>query len=532
MAVSEISPPRPWMPSAMWALGVAAYAVAVFQRASLAVSGLAAQHRFHASAAELSLFAVLQLGVYAAMQVPVGVLLDRWGARRIIATGALLMALGQVVLATSHTVPEAIMARVLVGAGDAMTFISALRVVAAWFAPRRVPLMTQLTGIVGQLGQVAAAYPLVALLRHAGWTASFGGAAAASGLVSLLILIGLRETPAGATVSSPASAAALRLNLSEAWREPGTQIGLWTHFVTQFSGNVFALLWGYPFLVKGEGRSPAVAGGLISLMVLVGMGVGPALGGLSGRWPLRRSVLVMLIVAGTAGTWTVVLTWPGRAPLWLLVVLVLTLSANGPGSLIGFDYARTFNPPPRMGLASGIVNVGGFIASLVMILIVGITLSAQGASSPGTYSLGAFRVAFTVQYALWAAGLVLVMRYRRVLRDRRAEEGLRLDPFARAVMRRVRGAGLVDRTGIGLGGAGRESPSLPPQQEDRAHDQHDRGATQGQVGHVAQPGEGGPGLVGAEGVQGGPAQAGGGVVSQERPPAHPVGPGQEGDVGP
>ena len=418
----------------MWALGVSAYAVAVFQRGSLAVSGLAFQHRFHAGAAELSVLAVLQLGVYAVMQVPVGLLLDRLGSRTLIAAGAVLMGVGQAMMAVSHVVPEAVAARVLVGAGDAMTFISALRVVAAWFPVRRVPLMTQLTGILGQLGQVVAAFPLVAVLRSAGWTASFAGAAVASGVVSATVLAGLRESPGGRIAPAVTQPGAMRRGLRDAWREPGTRIGLWTHFVNQFSGNVFALLWGYPFLVAGEKVSPSVAGGLISIMVLVGMGVGPALGGLAGQWPLRRSVLTMVIVGTTAATWTLILGWPGRAPLALLVILVLVLSANGPGSLIGFDYARTFNPPERIGSASGIVNVGGFVASLIMILVVGVVLGALGQST-----LAHFRLAFLVQYVLWGVGLFQVLRFRAVLRTRRAQQGIVVEPLPRAVARRFGG---------------------------------------------------------------------------------------------
>ena len=99
------------------------------------------------------------------------------------------------------------------------------------------------------------------------------------------------------------------------------QLGLWTHFVTQFSGTVFVLLWGYPFLVVGEGRSPAEAGGLLTLLVLVSMFVGPVLGHLVGRWPYRRSVPVLAIVISSALAWAVVLLWPGNAPLWLLVLI-------------------------------------------------------------------------------------------------------------------------------------------------------------------------------------------------------------------
>jgi hypothetical protein len=231
----------------------------------------------------------------------------------------------------------------------------------------------------------------------------------------------------------------VRDNLSATWREPGTRIGLYAHLVTQFSGTVFALLWGYPFLVLGQGRSPAVAAALLTLLVVVGMVVGPLFGRLCARWPLRRSDLVFGILTATAGIWTVVLLWPGRAPIPLLVLLVVVLGTNGPGSMIGFDFARTENPAERMGSASGVVNVGGFVASLLTILAVGLVLDVLTPGSSTAYDLGAFRAAFAVQYLFWAVGLVGVLRHRRELRGRLARDGVVLAPLNVAVRARLRG---------------------------------------------------------------------------------------------
>ncbi|SNR23256.1 MFS transporter [Blastococcus mobilis] len=424
---------------AVWLVALVAYAVAVFHRASLGVAAVEAQERFSAGASAVSLFLVVQLAVYAALQVPVGVALDRFGSRRMILAGALTMAAGQLVLALATDVPTAVGARVLVGAGDAMTFISVLRVVSLWFPGRTVPLITQLTGILGQLGSVVAAYPLVALLHGTSWQATFLGAAATGVVVAVLVLVALRDTPPGTEPATPAGLSELRGNLTATWREPGTRIGLYTHLVTQFSGTVFALLWGYPFLVVGQGRSPAVAAALLTLLVAVGMGVGPLFGRLCGRWPLRRSDLVFAILAVTAGVWTVVLLWPGRAPLPLLIVLVVVLGTNGPGSMIGFDYARTENPAERMGSASGVVNVGGFVASLLTILGVGVVLDVLTPGSSTAYELDAFRAAFAVQYLFWAIGLVGVLRHRRELRGRLARDGVVLAPLHIAARARLRG---------------------------------------------------------------------------------------------
>ena len=312
----------------MWVVALLAYAVAVFHRASLGVAGLAAQDRFDAGASAISLFVVLQLVVYAGLQVPVGMALDRLGSRRMILLGALTMAAGQLVLALADDVPTAVAARVLVGAGDAMTFISVLRLVSLWFPGGRVAVVTQLTGLLGQAGQVVAAYPLVALLGSRTWGATFAGAAAVGVLVAVLVAVAVRDVPPGTEVAPPQTLAQVRGNLHDAWHEPGTRLGLYTHLSTQFSATVFGLLWGFPFLTVGQGLEPGTAAALLTLLVVSGMVFGPVIGQLCGRWPLRRSVLVFGILAATATVWTAVLAWPGRAPLPLLVLLVLVLSTQ------------------------------------------------------------------------------------------------------------------------------------------------------------------------------------------------------------
>lgn len=432
---SDTAHPRPfrraWL---VWGAGLLAYIVAVMQRTSLGVAGVDAVDRFDASASTLASLAVVQLLVYAGLQVPVGVLLDRFGSRRLIVTGALVMALGQAVLAVAEPVGLAVAGRLLVGLGDAMTFISVLKLVPAWFPARRVPLVTQLTGIVGQSGQVLSAVPLVALLGGPGWTVAFLSAAATGVVVAVLAAAVVRDTPDPAGAKQPSSASDLVGDLVTAWRHPGTRLGLWTHFTTQFPGTVFALLWGFPFLVAGQGVRPSTASALLTLFVLAGMASGPVFGVFVQRHPFRRSWLVLAIVGVNVAAWTLVLLWPGPAPLPVLVVLVLAMAVGGPGSVIGFDFARTFNPPNRLGTATGIVNVGGFFASLVTILLVGLVLDLRTGGSG--YGLEDFRVAMSVQYLLWAVGLTGILVTRRRVRRRMAEAGQVVPPVREALRRR------------------------------------------------------------------------------------------------
>jgi MFS family permease len=396
----------------MWAVGLTAYIIAVFHRSSLGVAGVGAAERFGVGTSMLALLSVAQLAVYAGMQIPVGVLLDRFGSRRMLVGGGLLMVAGQLLFAFAADIGPAIAARVLIGVGDAMTFISVLRVVAMWYPPRRNPLMVQLTGMVGQLGALSSAVPLVVLLRDVGWTATFLGAAGLGAAAIALVAVALKDTP----VPDQDKADKKRMALKDSWEHPGTRLGLWTHFVAQFSGSVFALLWGFPFLTQAEGLAPATAALLLSLLTVGGIVLGPVVGHFCGRLPYHRSTLVLGIVASSAVAWSVVLLWPGRAPLAVLTGLVLVLAVNGPGSMIGFDYARSFNPAARIGGATGIVNVGGFLASIVVIVGIGVLLDLQTPAGAQHPTLGAYKWAFAVQYVLWALGAAQVWRYRRSTR--------------------------------------------------------------------------------------------------------------------
>jgi sugar phosphate permease len=414
---------RAW---AVWAAAIAVYVLAVFHRTSLGVAGLVAAERFHISSAQLATFTMVQLLVYAGMQIPVGAILDRVGSRAMLVTGAALMSCAQLGFAFAGTFAEGIVARVFVGMGDAMVFISLLRLVALWFPPARTAMITQVTGVLGQLGALASAAPLALALSAWGWTPSFTTAAAVGVLLGLVLVLVVRDSPYAGHDREELKVRAVARAVKLAWGEPGTRLGLWSHFSAQFGSNVFALLWGFPFLVSGQGLSTGTASALLMLMTVATVIASPVVGTFVTRFPYSRSTLVLCIVAAIMLVWAVVLLWPGRAPLPVLALLVVVISLGGPGSMVGFDLARTFNPPTRIGSATGIVNVGGFFAALSTIALIGLVLDHVAPGGPSTYTTDSFRVAMSVQYLVWVVGVVQIVRFRR--RTRRAiaesEEGL------------------------------------------------------------------------------------------------------------
>ncbi|WP_439811958.1 MFS transporter [Streptomyces sp. P9-2] len=392
---------------AVWGIGVSVYFVAVIFRTSLGVAGLDAADRFDVGASALSTFSILQLLVYAGMQIPVGLLVDRLGTKKVLSLGAVLFTLGQLGFALSPSYGMALAARALLGCGDAMTFISVLRLGARWFPARRGPLVGQMAGLIGMAGNLVSTLVLARLLHGVGWTAAFAGSSLAGAVVLVLVLLFLKDHPEGHEPEpvSHQGAAYVRRQIARSWREPGTRLGLWVHFTTQFPAMVFLLLWGMPFLVEAQGLSRAVAGELLTLVVLANMAVGLVYGQVVARHHGARLPLALGTVGATALLWATTLAWPGdRAPMWLLVVLCAVLGACGPASMIGFDFARPANPPERQGTASGITNMGGFVASMTTLFAIGVLLDATGDD---------YRVAFSAVFVLQALGVTQILRLRR-----------------------------------------------------------------------------------------------------------------------
>ncbi|MBD8059536.1 MFS transporter [Cellulomonas sp. JH27-2] len=417
----------------VYAAAVTAYFVGVTHRSALGVAGVEAIDRFSLSATGLAAFSVVQLTVYAGLQIPAGRLLDRFGARALITVGSFVMAVGQMVLAVAHDVPTALVARVLLGAGDAAIFISAIRLVAQWFPPRRVPVLVQVTGLIGQSGQLASAIPVALVLHRYGWTAAFGSLAVVGLAATVFAFACVRPGPLGGrTEEAPAR---FRQAVRASAEPAGTRLGWWSHFVTPFSANVIGLLWGVPFFVTAQHRSKAEASTLLLALTLTAMVTGPLVGRFTARHPLRRSWSVLASCVATLVAWIALLVPSTPRPIWQLLVFVVVVGAGGPVSLVGMDFARSWSPPHLQGTATGFVNTGGFTSTIGAVLAIGLVLQLASPAGATSYSLDAYRLAFSVLLVPWVLGVAGVLRNRRRTRADLLTVGVTVPPL-RDVWRR------------------------------------------------------------------------------------------------
>lgn len=390
----------------------AAYFAAVLQRSSLGVASLAAVEQFQVGASALSALAVFQLMVYAAMQIPVGVLLDRFGPRLMLQLGAIAMAAGQFVVAYSETISLAYAGRMLVGMGDAFTFISMLRLIVSWAPGSRIARTQQFMVNIGQLGQLASAIPFAILLANFGWRSAFEASASIVVVGLIAVTLWVRNDPIGEVHHEQVTSLRQALGfVRDGIGHAPTRMSFWIHFTLQSSGSVFALLWGVPFLVEGQGLSSEFASTMLSLQMGLYLFFGSIIGWIAQHHPKRRQHVVVIIAISIISIWLIFALLPVRAPIWLIVVLVVVISSGGPGSMLAMDYSREFTPKHKLGAANGFINIGGFLATFVMMAVAGWILdwvkSYSQASS--AFTLEGFRLALGAQVIVIGFGLAMFL---------------------------------------------------------------------------------------------------------------------------
>ncbi|MBX9388216.1 MFS transporter [Streptomonospora halotolerans] len=379
-APAPLEPPggaRAWW---VWGIGVAVYFLAMFHRNGLGAAALEAQERFDVGPAVLSMLPMLQLLVYVVLQVPTGLLADRVGPRASLTMGLVAMASGVALFALAPGIEAAIAGRVLIGLGDAVTFLNVIRLAALWFPRSRYSLVSALTGVVGGLGQAASVAPLSFALHGLGWTWAFLLFSGITLLMLLLVLLVVRDRPGPAPARGAHPPVRAWAAVREALAAHGPRLGMAHHAAVMPPFTTLGVLWGYPFLVEGVGFSSAAAGALLSVVGAGVLWISPLLGAVVGRRPGVRRPLATGLVVLLSAAWLVVVCWPGGLPPAPVVVAVLVVSAAGSviAPALSFDFARDGLPAERTGVASGLVNMSGFLTTVVVTVAAGVVLEAGG----------------------------------------------------------------------------------------------------------------------------------------------------------
>ena len=359
----------------VFALALASFVLSFFHRtAPAAIAGELTQ-AFAISGAVLGTLAATYFYVYTVLQIPVGVLADTLGPRKLLAGGSAIAALGSLLFALAPAWEVAAVGRTLVGIGVSVAFISILKVSAVWFPANRFATLAGMTMFAGNLGAVIAGAPLAWLVTQASWRSVFVGLAVLSSLLAVASWWRVRDRPedAGLPAVNPFAPAAARLPWMHAVLRVLANRATWPAFCVNAgvggSYLTFAGLWAVPYLQQTRGM-PRVDAAQHTSMLLLGVAIGSlVIGMVSDRLQSRRGVMrafVLLYVLSWA-PWVLHADWPLGATLgWFLLMGLLI-----PGFTLSWTIAKEANPVEFAGIATAVVNVGIFLGTGVLQPLVG-----------------------------------------------------------------------------------------------------------------------------------------------------------------
>jgi len=404
----------------VWGLGAALYLIAFYQRVAPAVITAELSREFGLSAAALGNLSAFYFYSYAAVQIPTGMLADRWGPRRVLATGAALTAVGTLLFAWSPDVAYANAGRLIIGAAAGVAFVSMLKLASHWMAPRRFAFVSGLALLIGTLGATLAGAPLRIAVDAFGWRAVMAASAIATAILCVAIWIVVRDDPADRGYEgyfphqSPRGAPSIGAQLAEVFRfrNPWLMLvvpGGFSAILLTFPG-----LWGVPFLVSQYGFATREAA-LTASAMLVAWALGSVVfGPLSERLGRRKPLMAASLVV-TLALWSVVTFVPGL-PRGVLVALLIALSLAGGGFILVFAFAKESVPLRVAGTASGIANMGTMLGGMVMQPVVGVILDRHwhGAVRDGVrlYDFDAYQAAFATMLVWGVIALALLAAAR------------------------------------------------------------------------------------------------------------------------
>lgn len=392
-----------------------AYVLSFFHRFAPAAISSELQQTFHASGAELGGLAATYFYVYMLMQIPTGVLVDTLGSRRVVAIGGVIAGVGSILLGMADTLTVASIGRLLVGLGVSVTFIALLKLNASWFHDRHFATMTGATILMGNVGSLLAAAPLAWALGFVSWRTVFIAVGVFSLFLAMLDAWLVRNQPNDVGLPSmreldgkpahPAHQGHWFDGLRTVLKNRATWPGLWVNMGLAGSLFAFAGLWAVPFLRDVYGMDRAVATDHTTLL-LAGFALGAFfIGTLSDRLG-RRKPLMMAGALGYSLCWLpMLLGIPMSSGISYLLFFVMGLCA--PSFTLSWSCAKEVNPHALSGMATSVVNIGGFLGTAIMQPLVGWAIDkAHAGASSVPLALSDYRSGIAILMGFSVMGLI------------------------------------------------------------------------------------------------------------------------------
>lgn len=365
----------------------------MFHRVSLAIIAPDLMRSLLLSPDQFGFLAAVYFYAFAFTQVPLGLLLDRFGPRLLITVLPLLAAAGSFFFAGAHSASAAYWTRSLIGVGMAAVLMGIFKVFTAWFSPREFATLSGGIIAIGALGALLATTPLSLLVRAVGWRDAYRWAALATGIIAVLVAAVVRNRPRDARVS-PAAPPARGISPWQARKQVYSNRNFW--LIAASSGlrySVFIAIqgvWAAPYFSEVVGLSP-----LRTSQILLSMAIGyiigcPLMGAVSDRIVhSRKRVLVPTLAVSVVAL--LPLLWGSSSfPFWGYVTAFFVYGLTGGSGALMFAHCKDLFPLPMAATVMTSVNFFSFLSVAGLQQVLGAVIGAGGARlgfAPGPFHL-------------------------------------------------------------------------------------------------------------------------------------------------
>ncbi len=372
---SETSNLLAWI---IWTLSALFYFYEFFLQVSPSVMSHNLMASFSIDGAQVGNLAAIYFYAFAAMQIPVGMLLDRFGPRKLLTIAALGCGIGNIVFASASVLWQAEVGRLIIGLGSAFSVVSCLKLAANWFPVRRFAFLTGLMLTIGMLGALFGEAPLSLLVQAIGWRDTMWLLACAGIILSALIFLIVRDRPERSKVQYSGLQDQSH-NISMSFKQlllllKGILTKKQNWYTALYGGlmfaptSAFAALWGVSFFVAKYHMDRFLAATMISV-IFVGWVVGsPLIGNISDRIQRRKPPLYMASVGSIISIYFVIYV---SMPIWLLCIALFCFGFFTSGFLPAFSIMRESNPQKANATALGFMNGMNMVGGAVLQPLIG-----------------------------------------------------------------------------------------------------------------------------------------------------------------
>ncbi len=320
------------------------------------VMSLELMHTFSLTGESLGNLAAFYFYAYLTMQLPVGLLLDHFSPKRLVAAAIAVCALGALLFAKAESLGIADLGRLLIGIGGAFSAVGTMKLITIWFPPKRFAFVSGLMMTVGMLGAVGGEAPVAHMVTALGWRHTMLYCAIVGFILAVcfwIFVFDKKSSKEAASVKTRKNA--FFYDLKQIIKNPQSWL------ISLYSGlafapiSAFAGLWGVPYMMQAYQMSKAEIAGLVSL-TFIGFAIGsPLAGWFSDRIKRRKPIMIFGTLLGLA--FLSIVVYASHLSKTELALLLFLFGFFTSFFFVSFALMREINSPKASGTAIAFINM-------------------------------------------------------------------------------------------------------------------------------------------------------------------------------